>query len=70
MDANGMRIVNRRAQCGPYANKGRVDLDSIIRCRGVPEDTINVVSAVKIETVFPPVWPVMSKFKRFPKSHR
>ncbi len=64
--ANGMKI-SYRAIHGVYSSKGEVVLDPVIRCRGVPEDTMNCVFGLKLADVNPVQWPVMAKFRRYPQ---
>ncbi len=65
--ANGC-TVKYRAIVGIYENKAEVILDPVVRCRGVADDTMNVVLATKGDAPTAQViMPAMTKFKRYPK---
>lgn len=63
---NGFEIESSRYVVGVYEDRGEVLLDSRIRQRLVPDDTMNVIIARKVEARSGPVWPIMSKFVLHP----
>lgn len=65
-EANGMQIESIQHIVGVYAERDRAALAPVIRCRGVPDDTMNVVLMRKVEHRDTPVWPIMTKFKKYP----
>lgn len=67
--ANGLTLTYE-AITGVYAQIApTLKLDTFYRQRGVPDDTMNVALMQKTSALPFPVWPIMSKFQKYPKSH-
>lgn len=65
-DANGMSLLYSNT-IGVYTRLAGVQLNTRIRERGVSDDTMNIAVMQKTEHRSSPAWPVMSKFKKYPK---
>lgn len=61
--------ISHRAIVGVYTAKNELTLDSMLRQREVPDDTMNVVTLQKLEATPDVVWPIMKKFQLYPTSH-
>lgn len=70
-EANGATIMSRRTVLGFYESRGELQLDPVKRCRGVPDDAVNVVLIRKDRDLTRKLdIPIMSKFKKYPTSQR
>lgn len=68
-EANHGDIVTYRFPVGTYAATDEVTLEPWIRCRDVPDDTMNMVLVRKLKDA-PITWPIMKKFQLRPDCKR
>lgn len=67
--ANGVSTVSLSWQQGSYVGT-KADLHPTGRCKAVLDSTMNVFVGRKFHDYATPHWPIMTKFKKFPNSHR
>ena len=65
--ANDLEIVSREVVVGVYTKQGTIDIGPVRRHRNVPDDAMNVVVMQKKKHTHKPIWPIMSKFRVYPK---
>lgn len=67
--ANGLELISITGNVGVYDTGLAVALNTSSRIRDVPDDTMNVVLMRKLESRVDPVWPIMTKFQKYPTCH-
>lgn len=67
--ANGLEVLSLTGHVGVYRSKSTFMLATTTRIRNVPDDTMNVVLLRKKEQRDKPVWPIMTKFQKYPTCH-